>query len=127
MKKKVIVITVILFVIWRFCIVNIGSVNKCEIVFDYFEHNVEDTLTKEEIYVICDMFEGNLLYSDSPSCGFSEDVSIKINGYQTFCIANDGCPLIYYKEMGRYFMISDEEMSMLHDILESHGFIFPCI
>ena len=67
------------------------------------------------------------LYRDNPSCGFTEDVSIKFDDSQTFCFANDGCPIIYWKEKDKYFNIDEDEKSRLDIALKKFDILFPCI
>lgn len=135
MKKKVInkslltvaVIFILSFLLWRSISVNIGIVNKCEIINLYNNPTIKESLTESEIKLVCDIFEGKLMYVDTPSCGFSESVSICFNGKQTFCIACDGCPLVYFMEKDKYFRISNEDMQQIHNILEGYGFSFPIV
>ena len=84
-------------------------------------------LSDQELSTIVSLFENKRLYKDRLSCGFSENISIKFNSSQTFCIARDTCPIIYWAEKNLYFKISEDEKTILYDILNSHGFSFPCV
>ncbi len=135
MNKKVVVLSAtvvciavavaLFFVIGRR--VKLGDVNKAEINYDYDSVLVDESLTKEETETITDIFENNFLYSDNPSCGFSQDISIVIDNDKTFCIARDTCGIIYWKEKDKYFKVSDEDIEKVHKLFENHGGKFPCV
>ena len=94
--------------------------------FKYEDVNIETELSSEHLKEITNMFNNKELYFDSPSCGFSENVSVKIDN-QTFCIANDMCGMIYLREANKYFAVSKSDSILLRDILEQYGFSFPCV
>ena len=86
------------------------------------------TLTQEEAERIFELFDGKVMVDDNPSCGFGEDVSVSINdGEYVFYIAQDTCPVIYYKNYDKYISVSDSEQETLYSILEKYGFHFPCV
>ncbi len=93
---------------------------------DFSPTKVNTVASPEDLKIISEIFAGKMLYSDQPSCGFDECVSIKIDG-QTFCFANDSCGIVYLLEKDQYFKLSDEERDIVHEILTSYGFCFPCI
>ena len=123
---SVIVVAVILiFVLNR---VDMSFANNAEVRFFYNESRISKELSKEDFDKVCDLFNGKFLLSDSPSCVFSEDVSIRFNdGDQVFCTACDGCPKIYWKNKDKYFDLSDNESSELKSILSGYGVHFPCV
>lgn len=92
--------------------------------YSYNDEDISVNLTAEESNTIKNMFGGKMLYNDSPSCGFSENISIKC-GDMTFCIAYDMCPVIKCEH--RYFRISNEDRKILNGIFEKYGGFFPCI
>ena len=96
-------------------------------VFKYAHAYDSEKLTEQELSQIMSIFDGKDLYSDRPSCGFSKSISVKINASQTFCFACDTCPIIYWAEKGKYFNITEEEQEKLYEILDAHGFSFPCV
>jgi len=93
--------------------------------FIYEKEKIITEIGADDLRTLAEMFRGREMYSDSPSCGFSEDISLVIGG-QTFCFANDGCAIIYISEKNRYFRITHEESVTLREILTSYGFHFPC-
>ena len=107
--------------------VKLGDVNKAVINYENGTVSVNESLTKEEISLISDIFEDKELYSDKPSCGFSDEISIVINDGQTFCIARDTCAIIYLKEKNLYFSVSEKDIELIHGIFENHGGKFPCV
>ena len=98
------------------------------VVFNYLDQKVLTMLSKADEQSIRNLFHGKRLYKDNPSCGFSDDVSISFNvGSVIFLIARDTCPIVFDKSTGRYFSLSDDELSELHHLLSKYGFIFPCV
>ena len=96
----------------------------------YFIHddvNVASPLSDEDLNSIKGILDGKRMYKDNLSCGFSEDVSIKFNQSQTFCIARDTCPIVYWKEENCFIKLTEEEQSRLYELLEKYGFFFPCV
>lgn len=98
-----------------------------EMIYQYDNTNIENVFSQEELKILCNIFDGKRLYKDALSCGFTENVAIKVNDSQTFCIACDTCPIIYWKEKDRFFYLSEEEKEQLYKLLEEYGFSFPCI
>lgn len=94
--------------------------------FIYGDMKIERKISDKNLNRLIDVFEGKTLKIDSPSCGFTENVSVKIDN-KTFCIACDTCGVIYLLEEDKYFYLSDEENETIRKILESYGFEFPCI
>lgn len=96
-------------------------------MFRYEDKNVSEELKTEDFETLKNIFADKELYKGKTECGFTDDVSIRINGSQTFCFACDGCVIVYWKEMDMYFELDDEEYEISHGILEKYGFSFPCI
>ena len=94
--------------------------------FKHNESDIESELSTEHTKQIVGIFQGKKLRKDSPSCGFTEDVSVKIDD-KTFCITCDTCRIVYLLEDDRYFYLSDTENSFLREILTYYGFELPCI
>ena len=129
MKKVfLLLIGIILIILLTSCssTVQIQNGTKGIAKFKYEDVNIETELSSEHLKEITNMFNNKELYFDSPSCGFSENVSVKIDN-QTFCIANDMCDIIYIKESNKIFYIGDTDNERLRDILEQYGFSFPCV
>lgn len=96
--------------------------------FVYIDKHVSTKMKTEDERYIKELFNNRQLYRDDPSCGFSTDVSISFdNGKNVFCIAEDSCPIIYYKQRNKYFQLSEKDILALHKVLEKYGFTFPCV
>ena len=107
--------------------VQIKEVFKGSTVFKYGETEEVNSLLEQDIDMIIKIFNGNFMYNDNPSCGFSEDISIQFNDSEIFCFAHDTCPIVYWKNKNRYFKISDYQKAKLYEILYKYGFYFPCV
>ena len=106
--------------------VNISQNSTGTIYFIYGEQNIKTQINSDDFEVIREIFNNKTLYSDNPSCGFTEKIAIVIEN-QTFCFANDTCGLIFLQEEGKYFSLSNKENELLKQILTSYGMYFPCI
>lgn len=135
MKNRLVVFAIIFVVMIAFlggCYlmvnkVDMGFAQEAEVCFINGTTSAESRLSDIELAAIKAIFNRKKLFKDNPSCGFSEEVSIKFNQAQTFCIARDTCPIIYWKEKDMYFKLSEEEKAELYKILESYDFYFPCV
>ncbi len=107
--------------------INMDFATNGEFIFCYDEKNIRERCTEEELSIICDIFNGKSLYKDDLSCGFREEISIKINDEQTFCIACDSCTILYWQEAGKYFRLSEDEMKQIYKFFEQYGAKFPCV
>lgn len=107
--------------------VSMDNVKKIEACFKYENVNTLCYLNDKETEAIKAIFNGKKMYKDNLSCGFNESVSLKFDKEQTFCIAQDSCPIIYWKEKDRYIKLSKNEKIQLYELLEPYGFFFPCV
>lgn len=96
-------------------------------IFNYAGVNNIQPMEREAVEIIYNLFDGKMLYYDSPSCGFDDEISVRFDNSQTFCFACDGCPVIYWKEKNMYFRLSSSEQQELYNLLDTYGFQFPCI
>ena len=103
---------------------NIPDMANAVLTFKYNDSNIEVSLSEKESKTIRSIFYGRNLYTDTPSCGFSEEVSIRF-GDMVFCIACDNCAIIRYND--RYFSVSDNDREVINSIFEKYGGFFPCI
>ena len=111
----------------RFDKVNMDFVKKAVVCFQYGNVDAINQLSDKEVEFVKTIFNEKRLYKDNLSCGFSETVSIKFDDAQTFCIARDTCPIVYWKEKNRYIRLTEDEKMQLYNLLEQYGFIFPCV
>ena len=99
MSAIIFIVVLLLGVIYlRLDKVNMDFVKKAEVCFQYGNTDAINQLSDKEMGSVKTIFNGKKLYKDNLSCGFSEAVSIKFDDEQTFCIARDTCPIVYWKE-----------------------------
>lgn len=106
-----------------------GSVDKnqsIELVYKYEDSSVDTQLSEQESEQIINIFDGKELYFDNPSCGFDENVSLRVNG-KIFCPACDTCCTVKDCSSGQFFTVSQSERDMIEEIFETHGGHFPCV
>lgn len=135
--KKILIIVLILLVAVMIPMIGVASIqanivdiptpDEGKVIFEYEEADICLFITNEELKLIANIFNGKTMYKDNPSCDFSESVAVQLDNSHTFCIARDGCPVVYWKEENRYFSITEEEKINLHNLLKSFGVYFPCI
>lgn len=98
------------------------------LVYLYTDREIDIQLSSEESLIVKTVLNGKRQYSiplfGEPSCGFSEDVSIRF-GELVFCIACDHCGII--KLGNRYIYISETERELINRIFEKYGGSFPCV
>ena len=79
--------------------------------------NIQVTLTDDEAQTVISILDGNLydFTGGIPSCGFSENRALTIDG-RTYAIAGDTCN--YVKDCGnsKYFTVSDDDMTYIHNL-----------
>ena len=104
--------------------VSISPESNGTVFFEFHDKRIQSDISEEHMKHITEIFNNKFLYSDYPSCGFSEDLSIKIDN-NTFCIASDSCGTVYLLEKDKYFRLSDDENKIIRHILISYGIDFP--
>ena len=131
MKKQVAHVSSLLLLV--FMVFSFSSCSKVEIaegeiiaVFQYGDADITKPLSDEDSEIVRKIFDGKSLFSDSPSCGFDENVALIIGG-NTYCIACDTCGVIYNVEEDKYFNLNDKENETLRNLLLEYGFTFPCV
>lgn len=136
MKKKIILFFTAIFgiillggviMLFRSHKTNLSTIDNGIAVFKYGEVNISEKLSDEDLNTIQNIFDNKKLYKDDPSCGFSDNIAVVLDGTQVFCIACDECPIIYYKNEGLFFKLSDHENELLRNVLIQYGFHFPCV
>lgn len=133
MKKALICILILIaLVILAFIMIgypktDLSNVYEAEIIFKYQEKDIIEKISREDLTSIKNILDKKELYRDNPSCGFDENISIKLDNDALLLIARDGCPIIYYKNEDKYFTLSETEKEKLHEILIQYGMEFPCI
>ena len=94
------------------------------LTYVYDKQKISEPLSPEESELLKNIFNNKRLYSDHPSCGFTENVSIRFDNL-VFSIACDGCPII--KVGNKFFKISKKDRETVNQIFEKYGGTFPCV
>ena len=136
MKKKYLILIIFVFVlvsvvlgIMHFSVrkTNMEFAKEAEVCFIYGDVTTSQYLEDKDLETLKEIFDDKRMYKDTPSCGFSEDISVRFNQSQTFCVARDTCPIVYWMEEDRYIRLTEEEKGVLYNLLGTYGFTFPCV
>ena len=128
--KRIFAILLILVLLLSAC--GTTSVNQGEAVtltFIYCDQNIQVELKSEEAQKVIDILDGNSydpVFAGTPSCGFDENISLKVGG-QVFAIACDTCNYVQAVDGARYFSISQTDMEYIHALFAQYGGYFPCV
>jgi len=130
--KRFFAVVFVLTVILAICGCSKTSVDKnAEVTLTFVcgQDNICVVLTDDEAAKVTNILDGNRydsVFSGIPSCGFDQDVSLKV-GNRVFAIAGDTCN--YIQDLGnlRFFAISQEDMAYIHALFEKYGGYFPWI
>ena len=130
MKKKIIIFIsiciLLVILIVNFSTVIIVGKQNVTVRYIYGDKNITTELSEEDAALVTEILNGkHVSVFDLPSCGFDENVSVKINE-NTFCIACDECGTVYFKERNGYISLDDDENEQLREILSDYGFEWPC-
>lgn len=136
MKKKITFLLILLIFSSCFFVQNYYNRFKINLAFDMsivFSNNkthFKESLNQEQKKIVWSALNNKKIHNKfvvgELSCGFSEDVSIKING-ETLEIACDKCPYIRFKNSGKYLILSDEEIDSIRELFFEYGGYFPCV
>ncbi len=131
MKRHIAIISCLMLIV--FMLFSLSACSKVEVtkgeivaVFKYGDSDIEKQLSEKDAQTVIDIFDGKSMFSDAPSCSFTEDVALIINE-NTYCIACDTCGKIYNVKENKYFNLSDKENEILRNLLNEYGFTFPCV
>lgn len=120
------VIICLIFSLSSCVFVNIDKNSSVELIYLYDDVDVDTQLSKEESKEIIEIFSGKVLLPDNPSCGFDENVSLRINE-KIYSPACDDCCIVKDWSSGKYFSISRSQRDTIEEIFSTHGGHFPCI
>ena len=138
MIKKILCIVSILTIcastVGIICLTNIKvSVDQSAIVkvnFNYEDIQIEKMLSDNDSRTIIELLNDKQLHSKKYmgelSCGFTKDIAF-IVGNEYFDIACDGCGYIFYESNEKYIELDENEIQLLHSIIEKYGGFFPCV
>jgi len=100
------------------------TTTTANLIYVYDGKDINETLSSEESELLRKIFNNKTLYSDNPSCGFTEEVSIRFDDL-AFCIACDDCPVVKLGE--KVIKISIKDRKTIVQIFEKYGGKFPCV
>ena len=129
MKKSLLILLAALF-LTGCSRVSLHSTASGEVTYTYGEVSFTESLTDDEVKSVVQILDGKQQSSGDvfgvPACGFSEEISITIDG-TTFALACDDCGVVKNCGNGHYITISEEERDTLEAIFTSRGGKFPCV
>ena len=109
---------------------NVDFATSVFVTYKYDKQDIKQKINdKNTINQLKSILKGRT-FVDTPSCGFSTDISITFSNNKksvTLCPACDGCPIIRINDSNKYFAISDEDREKLNRLLAEYGFEFPCV
>ena len=127
MKKAVCILMVILLLMGcTGCAAVIHHSSKTAVHICYDRENVsfDLDLSQEEANIVLSVLNGKRRDLDmtvtGAGCGFGRELSFIIDG-STYCLAQDGCSVIWEEGTDNYYVVSDQEMNQLKEIFKAHG------
>ena len=128
--KRIFAILLILVLLLSACgTVSLNQEDAVTLTFVHGDQDIHVTLTPEEAQKVVKILDGaayDPIFSGTPSCGFDENISLRI-GEQCFAIACDTCNYIQNVGNARYLGISKTDMEYIHTLFAQYGGYFPCI
>ena len=127
--KRILVFVLMTFLLLILCSCGKVTVDKnqsVQLIYKYAGASVDVQLSEQESDKITNIFDGKELFFDNPSCGFDENVSLRVNG-KTYCPACDTCCTVKDCSSGQFFTVSQSERDTIEEIFETHGGHFPCV
>ena len=130
--KRASIILLIMLVMILLCACGKTSVDKdseVTLIFIYEDDNISVTLNADEAEQVLKILDGNAYasrFSGIPSCGFTENISLKA-GNRVFAIACDTCNCMQDMSNLKYFDIPTDDMAYIHALFDKYGGYFPCI
>ncbi|MBQ8769051.1 MAG: hypothetical protein IJZ15_05360 [Oscillospiraceae bacterium] len=124
--KRLFVLLILLSVMFSVCGCAKTSLNTSAdvtLTYVYDEKNICVALEDAEAEKVISILNGNTYdpaLAGVPSCGFDENVSLKV-GDQVFAIALDDCDYILDIGKNRYFTIPSEYMVYIRSLFEKYG------
>jgi len=127
MKKVLcILLSILLLMGCTGCAAVISHPSGTDVGICYDRENVsfDLELSEEEANVVLSVLNGKRHDLDmtvtGAACGFGREQSFIIDG-STYCLAQDGCSVIWEEGTDNYYVISDQEMNQLREIFKAHG------
>jgi hypothetical protein len=127
MKKALcILLSIFLLMVCTGCAGAISHPSGTAVRICYDRENVsfDLELSQEEATAVLSVLNGKRRDLDmtvtGAGCGFGREQAFIING-STYCLAQDGCDVIWEEGTDSYYVVSDQEMNQLKEIFKAHG------
>lgn len=95
-----------------------------QICYDRENISSDLELSQEEANIVLSVLNGKQRDLDmavtGAACGFGREQSFIIDG-STYCLAQDGCGVIWEEGTDNYYVISQQELEQLKEIFEANG------
>ena len=105
-------------------VISYSSGAAVRICYDRENVSFDLELSQEEASVVLSVLDGKRRDMDlavtGAACGFGREQSFIIDG-STYCLAQDGCSVIWEEGTDNYYVVSDQEMNQLREIFKAHG------
>jgi hypothetical protein len=107
---------------------NAENLSDCTVSYMSNDVLVTKKIEMADEQTILNILNGNKLFKENLSCGFSECASMNFNNNAvTIYFAQDGCGYVYSVNDKKYITINETEKKTLFDILLKYGMSFPCV
>ena len=127
MKKVLCILLSILLLIWcTGCAAVISHPLGTAVRICYDRENVsfDLELSQEEASVVLSVLNERKRDLDmtvtGAGCGFGREQSFVIDG-RTYCLAQDGCDIVWEEGTDNYYVLSSQEMIQLRKIFKAYG------
>ena len=110
--------------------INTRNATSISITYVHNESKIKDELIETNDTIELKNFLKGFCFYDIPSCGFSEDIYLKINiGNNELLLypACDGCNKFKVGDTNKYLFVNESDYSKIRAILEKYQMKFPCI
>ena len=105
-------------------VISYSSGAAVRICYDRENVSFDLELSQEEANIVLSVLNGKRRDMDlavtGAACGFGREQSFIIDG-STYCLAQDGCSVIWEEGTDNYYVVSDQEMNQLREIFKAHG------
>ena len=125
-RVSCILLSVLLLVVCAGCAaaVSYPAETVVRICYDRENASLELELSREEADVVLSVLNGKKRDLDltvtGAACGFGREQAFLIAG-TAYCLAQDGCGVIWEEGTDRYYIVSNQEMEQLKEIFQAHG------
>ena len=94
------------------------------ICYDHENVSFDLELSQEEASIVLSVLNEKKRDLDmtvtGAGCGFGREQSFAIDG-RTYCLAQDGCDIVWEEGTDNYYVLSSQEMNQLRQIFKAHG------